>query len=850
MCLLRKLLLMTVFLPLIAGCSGGFTAFHKAETLVKQGRLDEAVMMYAQAMAADPGKGEYKVGFLKASEKAARIHFDRGQDYMSVGKYEDAIREFQTAFTLDSSLDRAYQMSDQAVKLRDSRLFYADGVEFENHHKMREALASYKKAVQFDPSYKEASDAVDRLMKSRKSKLDGFELNLKSTKPITLKFRDAKIKEVFNILSQLSGINFIFDEGVKDQNVTIFLENATFYQALEILTGMHKLGRKVLNESTIIVYAKTPEKEKQYEDLMVETFQLNKLDAKKAVNLIRTMLPAKKIYVNEDINALVMRDTPESLEVARKILEANDIQDAEVVLEVEIIEVDKTYEDNFGLALSKYSVSAQLYTYPGNNPISDTLAASSNSNTTNPNLAKLFTWGNYAGFMTVPSATFNFAKTLANGQTLSNPKIRVKNREKAKFNVGQRIPITTTSSTTVGTQTTVNVQYVDVGVKMNAEPVIQLDNNITIKVSLEVSSAGPPRDVGAGNQVVDINTRNLDTVLSLKDGETSVIGGLIQRIDSDSRNKISVLGDIPIIGPLLSNKVISNKKGELILAITPHIVRSIYVSDADVASFWTGKEDDPSVMNPYGSFVQEPEIPVPAMPPKPIPTAPARPAPITAPGTPPQPPQPISPAGGEPATAPQKAVAAAGVPAVPPLPGPPAAPPGSQQAVPQGGSALQSAAGAAGGNEVTPPRMKVSLNIGAPSSVNLNDRFNVNVVASNTTDIYSAPFVISYDPALLDYEGAREGNFFNRDSKQTVFQATGVKNSGQVSISLARSGGGPGVTGTGTLAVLTFRAKGPGKTVFGIVKSELADSTGKLLESQDFNAVTTVKPQDSPPATK
>jgi general secretion pathway protein D len=841
------------FLPLVAGCTGGYSAYRNAETLEKQGRLDEAVMKYAQAMAAEPRRGEFKVGFLKASEKAARVHFNRGQDYMSLGKYEDAIREFQTAFTLDSSLDRAYQMSDQAVKLRDSRLFYADGVEFENNHKMREALASYKKAVQFDPSYKEASEACERLIKSRKSKLDGFELNLKSTKPITLKFRDAKIKEVFNILSQLSGINFIFDEGVKDQNVTVFLENATFYQALEILTGMHKLGRKVLNESTIIVYAKTPEKEKQYEDLKVETFQLNKLDAKKAVNLIRTMLPAKKIYVNEDINALVMRDTPDSLEVARRILEANDIQDAEVVLEVEIIEVDKTYEDNFGLALSKYSVSAQLYTYPGGSPISDTLSASTNDSgttVTNPSLAKLFTWGNYAGFMTVPSATFNFAKTLANGQTLSNPKIRVKNREKAKFNVGQRIPITTTSSTTVGTQTTVNVQYVDVGVKMNAEPVIQLDNNITIKVSLEVSTAGAPRDVGAGNQVVDIATRNLDTVLSLKDGETSVIGGLIQKIDSDSRNKISFLSDIPIIGPLLTNKAISNKKGELILAITPHIVRSIYVPDADVASFWSGKEDDPSVMNPYGSFVQEPEIPVPATPPKPIPTSPPRPAPVAAPGTPPQPPQSMPPSGGEPTTAPQQGGMAPGVPAVSPLPGPPAVPPGTQQMAPQGGPAPQSAPGTAGANAVTPPRMKVSLNIGAPSSVNLNDRFNVNVVASNTMDIYSAPFVISYDPALLDYEGAREGNFFNRDSKQTVFQATGVKNSGQVSISLARSGGGAGVTGTGTLAVLTFRAKGPGQTVFGIVKSELADSNGKPLESQAFNAVTTVKPLDNPPATK
>ncbi|HTY21167.1 MAG TPA: secretin N-terminal domain-containing protein, partial [Geobacteraceae bacterium] len=534
----RNLILVTSLLSLLAGCAGGLSSFNRAEKLEKQGKLDEAVLKYAEAMAANPEKGEYRVGFLKVSEKAARIHLNRGEDYLAASRYDDAIREFQTAFTLDGSLDRAFQLNDRAMKLRDSRRFFSEGAAFEKDRKMREALASYKRAAQLDPAYREAAEAVDRLLKSRKSKLDGFELNLKSTKPITLKFREAKIKEVFNILSQLSGINFVFDEGVKDQNVTVFLENATFYQALEILTGMHKLGRKVLNESTIIVYTKTPDKEKQYEDLKVQTFQLNKLDAKKAVNLIRTMLPAKKIYVNEDINALVMRDTPESLEVARKILEANDIQDAEVVLEVEIMEISKDKEENFGLALSKYAVSAQLY--KNGQPISDTLTTTTSTTTgtttttTNPNLAQIFSWGQYSGFMTVPSATFNFAKTLADGQTLSNPKIRVKNREKAKFTVGQRIPITTTSSTTVG-GTNVNVQYVDVGVKMNAEPVIQLDNDISIKVSLEVSSAGAPRDVGSGNQVVDINNRNLDTVLSLKDGETSIIGGLIQLIDSDSR---------------------------------------------------------------------------------------------------------------------------------------------------------------------------------------------------------------------------------------------------------------------------------------------------------------------------
>ncbi len=365
-------------LPILAGCAGGLAAFNKAQRLERQGKLDEAVTKYAEAAAANPDAAEYRMRFLTASTEAARVHFRKGEEYLALKNYDNALQEYQTAFAMDPSLERCGQMIDQVMKLKNCLKFVKEGEEFEKNRKPREALGSYKKALEFDPGNVEAKEAVDRLLKSKKPKLDGFELNLKSTKPITLKFKDAKIKEVFNILSQLSGINFVFDEGMKDQNVSIFLENATFQQALEILTGMHKLGKKVLNESTVIVYPKTPEKNKQYEDLRVETFQLNKLDAKKAVNLIRTMLPAKKIYVNEEMNALVIRDTPDAIEIVRKILEANDIPDAEVVLEVEIVEISKSNADNFGLVLSNYALSMEAVN--GTQPLSDKIVAPTTTN--------------------------------------------------------------------------------------------------------------------------------------------------------------------------------------------------------------------------------------------------------------------------------------------------------------------------------------------------------------------------------------------------------------------------------------------------------------------------------------
>ena len=617
---------------LCSGCTAGRTAFSKAQTLEREGNLDAALIKYAEVTTANPDVGEYRVGFLNATNAAARMHYKRGETFFAQKNYDEALREYQSAYAIDPTQLQAKQQSELLQRLKNAQTYYLEGVDFEKNRKPREAMISYKHALEFEPNNKDIKESMDRLLLSKRTKLDGYELNLKSTKPITLKFKDAKLKEIFSILSQLSGINFVFDDAVKDVNVSLYLENATFQQAMEILTGMQKLGKKVLNESTIVLFPKSPEKFKQYEELYLQTFYLNKLDAKKAVNLIRTMLQVKKIYVNEEMNALVIRDTPEVVEVARKILEANDVPDAEVLLDVEVFELSKANTETFGLALSKYSVSAAV-TSPASagSFLTDSLSSVTTASTsttattttttaaTPSNLLNFFAFKGYNGYLTVPNATFNFGKTLANGETLSNPKIRVKNREKAKFNVGTRVPITTTSSP-AGGGVSVNVQYVDVGVKVNAEPTIQLNNEVSIKLGLEVSSILSQQTIGTdqATTVVTIGTRNLDTVLSLKDGETSIIGGLIQNAKTDSKSKIFLLGDIPFLGSLFTNTNDSANKTELMLAITPRIVRGVTVPENDVAAFWSGREDEPSATKPYSSFAQEPDLipagPVPAAP--------------------------------------------------------------------------------------------------------------------------------------------------------------------------------------------------------------------------------------------
>ena len=789
-------------LVIVSGCAGGRSAFSKAEKLEREGRLDEAVLKYAEVASANPDVGEYRTKFLNVSEAAARNHLKKGDDFFVVKNYEDALREYQTAFALDSSLDRAKQKGDLVVKLRTALVYYQEGEEFEKNRKLKEALQSYQKSLEFDRDNKPAKDAVERLIKSKRPKLDGYELNLKSNKPITLKFKDAKIKEVFNIIAQLSGINFIFDEGLKDQNISVYLENATFQQALEIICGINKLSKKVLNESTIIIYTKNPEKTKQYEELFVQTFYLNKLDAKKAVNLIRTMLQVKKIYVNEEMNALVIRDTPDVIEVAQKILDANDVPDAELVLEVEVIEISKKNVENFGLALSRYAVSTAAAAEGSSSFLSDVLVpptsttAATTTSTNTSNLLNLFRWRGFNGFLTVPNATFNFGKTLANGETLANPKIRVKNREKAKFNVGTRVPITTTSSPTGG-GVSVNVQYVDVGVKVNAEPNIQLNNEVSIKLSLEVSSILSRENVGGSESattVVTIGTRNLDTVLSLKDGETSIIGGLIQDTKSKSKQKIMLLGDIPLIGPLLSSNNNENSKSELILAITPRIVRGITVPEGDVAAFWSGKEDEPSVAKPYSSFIQEPEL------------------------SSAQPVLPLPGGGGQSQSAP----GAQAVPAPETAPGASAAPVKSLAPTPQLGQ-------------------RISLNIVAPASVRVNEQFTVEIKAVDANNLFNAPFTLVYDPLFLDFVGVAEGGLLKQDGKPTLFRPAIDKNTGQVTVTLNRVGDAGGITGGGTLMTATFKAKNQGPASIGFLDANFSAPGGKLLDTVPFNTVVEVK---------
>ncbi|MDA8430702.1 MAG: cohesin domain-containing protein [Geobacteraceae bacterium] len=850
----------------LSGCSAGSRAFTKAEQFEADGNYEDAMYSYAEAFRKDPDAGEYRVRFFKARDKASEKRYKMGMALLDRGDYVGALENLQTAYGLDPTQDQYKQQIEVATRLKDAQQAYTEGLDFEKTNKLMDANRSYLAALELNPDNKEYKAALARISGQQKSKLEGFELSLKSSKPITLKFKDARIKDVFTIITQLTGINFIFDEGVKDQTISIYLENATFQQTLDILTNMHKLHTKILNESTILVYPKTPEKSKQYDDLILRTFHLSYMDAKKGVNLVRTMLQVKKIYVNEETNSIIVRDTGDVVDVVGKILEANDVPDPEVVLDVEVMEVTDHNAENLGLLLSNYNVQLGAFS-PNNNLLSASSLAPTTTTTTTgtttgtvtdvtvDNLVKAFALHGYSGFVTVPTAQYNFGKTLTKGEVLSNPKIRVKNKEKAKFNVGQRVPITTT--TLNGTLSQVNVQYVDVGVKVNAEPTIQLNNEVVIKLSLEVSSILSKEIVGGSSSptsVVTIGTRNLDTVLSLKDGETSVIGGLIQNTKNNTKQKIFLLSDIPLIGPFLTNHDSSKDKTELILAITPHLVRSVTVPGNNLMSFNSGKEDDPSLTKSMASFDQEPVFettpkvgtgkPAHVMPGQvnPVPTASpvlAKPAPAI-----------VSSAIVVPTKPMNEVLPKATVPS--PVPAPQT---GNVAPVGQAAQAAQAVAPTPT-TVVTPPQPVAILplpakpapvqakrglaQIAAPVGAGVGQTFYVDIKAGDVQDLAAAPFVMTYDPAVVDFIKATEGTFLNHDGKPTLFSVTPDVKGGTLTVKLERAPKSGGVSGYGTLASALFGAKSKGTAHFGFRSLNFTAADGKPLEILPFSTTVDV----------
>lgn len=390
-------------------------------------------------------------------------------------------------------------------------------------------------------------------------------------KLVSLELRDANIKVVFEALSRATGINFILDKDIKpDTKATIFIKKARIDEAIDMVLSSNGLQKKALSENTALVFPSTPQKFKDYKDLMIRSFFFANTNAKQVSALLKTMLKTKDIFVDERLNMLVMRDTPEVIKIAEKLIAANDLADPEVMLDIEVLEVGRSRLQELGIVYPNQLAVLTPSALPA-------LTLESLKSVTSSNIG------------VSPNPAINFKKTVGDVNLLSNPRVRVRNNEKAKILVGDKVPIiTTTSTANVGISE--NVQYVDVGLKLDVEPRVTLDDFVNIKVGLEVSSLGERTVTRNGATVFTIGTRNASTVLRLKNGETQILAGLILDDERKNASKLPGFGDLPLIGRLFSNQEDKKSKTEIVLAITPRVVGNISRPQAEIAEYWSGTE--------------------------------------------------------------------------------------------------------------------------------------------------------------------------------------------------------------------------------------------------------------------
>ena len=405
------------------------------------------------------------------------------------------------------------------------------------------------------------------------------------------------MRTVLDTVSRISGINFLFDRDLRsDARISVYMRQARVQDALDLITSTNQLAVKIIDSKTVMIYPNTPEKQREYQEQLVRVFYLSNADAKGAAAFLRAMLKVRDPFVDERTNMIALRDSQENIQLAERLIAMYDSAEPEVVLEMEVLEISSTSLTNLGV---QFPTSISL------TPIAPS-TGSSGGGLTLGNIRSL-TKDNIA--LGLGGVTVNLQRQVGDFSTLANPQIRVKNKEKAKVLVGDKIPIVT-STTGTGGFVSDSVSYIDVGLKLDVQPTIYPDDQVSIQVGLEVSSLGSSITTSSGTVAYQIGTRNASTVLRLRDGETQLLAGLISKDESTNSNRLPILGDIPLLGRLFSSNLDNGDRKELVLAITPRIVRNLRQPSASESEIWVGTEAAPK-LRPVGGLRAAPAVATP-----------------------------------------------------------------------------------------------------------------------------------------------------------------------------------------------------------------------------------------------
>src|SRR5271157_2905160 len=750
----------------LAGCPKGnqnYTAGMHAEDLQD---FDAAVDYYLKATKVDPHNANFKIKLNQARFEASQNHVHKGVKLRDKGDLQGALSEFQRAQVYDPSSTIADQEANKTLELIAERA-------------ANQAQAEEPLVENGQPVMASAPPEIKPLSRA----------------PINLKM-SMDAKAVFDTIGKLAGLTIIYDPDLQQKKISTELNNVTLEQALDIVCLESKTFWKPVTENIIIVVPDQAQKRRDYEEQVVRTFYLSNVaiaqDLTEITTGLRQLLNLKNIQQVNSQNAIIIRASPDVLTLADKIIRDIDKAKPEVIVQVMILEARTDNLRNLGIVPGQ-SASIAINT----NNTSSSSSSSTTSTTTTANntltLKQLRHLNQNDLVMTLPSATANFVLTDSATKILQNPELRGVDGQSAKLKIGDRVPVATGSfQAGVGVGSTsgagfvnplVNTQfqYIDVGVNVDVTPHVHPNRDISLKVSIEVSSVTGTSTIGGIQQPI-ISQRKVEHELRLKEGEVSILGGLIQRTDTKTLNGWPGLAKVPVMHYLFSGTNTEIQEDEVLIVLTPHIVRMPDWNKANLRAMFSGTDT-------FVGAKRELDVKAPTANPNPQMTPPTAPA-LGAPGT--------------------------VVPAAAPAPAPS---PAGQSGVPGPGGVPQ-AQGTVG------PRIRFE-----PSTLNLTagQTATIGVVVENVTDLYSVPMLLQYNPAIISVEEVRHGGFLSGGTQEIAIVQRVDKEHGQAIISATRQPNTPGVNGSGTLLGVVVKALAAGTSNLSIVQVNAKDSQQKPI---------------------
>lgn len=573
----RNLIKLLPLLSLLAACAGN-QAYNDGQAMLGAGRTEQGLALLEQAAQAEPTNAKYRIAVTNGKMRALNSLNGRAEALRQQGSLAEAQTLYRQALAIDASDDVAQRgLASVAQDERHRKLVQEAQASYQRggEANVAQAQEALRQVLQERPAQREALALKSRIGDEQaKARPAGGKLAAAYRKPVTLEFRDAPLRSVFDFISKVSGLNFVFDKEVDPAlRATISVRDTSIEEAIAMLLGANQLEQSVTSDKSITIYPNTPQKVKDYQQLVVRTFFLANADVKTVAFSIKTLLKAKDVVTDERLGIIMLRDTPEMVRMAERIINVQDLADPEVMLEVEVLEVKRTRLMELGI---RWPDQASLTLAGSGTGLGGLKVADLRRiNGENINLG-------------IGGVTLNANKTDSDSNILANPRIRVRNKEKAKILIGDRVPVITVTTNNGVSSDSVN--YIDVGLKLDVEPNVYLDDEVAIKINLEVSNVVKEVISKTGTQAYQIGTRSASTVLRLKDGETQVLAGLISDEDRGTANKVPGVGELPVLNRLFGSQKDDAMRSEIVLSITPRLLRSIRRPDLMTAEFNSGTE--------------------------------------------------------------------------------------------------------------------------------------------------------------------------------------------------------------------------------------------------------------------